>query len=98
MKIVLVIIAIVVAFEIIEHVIAPLIFAIFMRKRRSVSGAGGMIGKVAEVKRWQQTGGYVSVKGETWRAVSSEPLATGDKVVIEAVEGLTLRVSPTIER
>jgi membrane-bound serine protease (ClpP class) len=94
MKIVVTIIAIVVAFEIIEHVIVPLIFAIFARKRRSVSGAAGMIGKTAQVKRWGRAGGYVSIRGEEWRAVSNEPLATGDKVTIEAVDGLTLRVSP----
>ncbi|MCL7453085.1 MAG: NfeD family protein [Anaerolineae bacterium] len=31
--------------------------------------------------------------GETWRAVSSVPLHPGQRVVIEAVEGLTLHVA-----
>ncbi len=36
----------------------------------------------------------VHYKGETWRAVSAQPLRIGEQVLIEAVEGLTLRVSP----
>jgi membrane-bound serine protease (ClpP class) len=83
-----------VVFEIIEHVIVPLIGFVLGRKRRSISGAEGMVGKVVEVKQWTTNEGQVFVNGELWKAVSDVPLLKGDKAVIHNVEGLTLRVEP----
>jgi membrane-bound ClpP family serine protease len=34
----------------------------------------------------------VLVKGERWRAVAAERVAAGERVVVESVEGLLLRV------
>lgn len=79
-------------FEFIEHVALPLVWFILGRKRRSVSGAEGMLGKVVEVKQWNNTEGQVFVKGELWRAVSDVPLVKGDKAVVYDLEGLTLKV------
>jgi len=81
-------------FEFIEHVIFPLIWFIKDRKRISVCGVTGMLGKVGEIKQCQGTEGQVFVNGELWRALSDDPLLTGDKVVVQAVDGLTLRVKP----
>jgi len=53
-----------------------------------------MLGKVGEIKQYQQTEGQVFVNGELWRALSDVPLLPGDKVIIQAVDGLTLRVKP----
>jgi len=53
-----------------------------------------MLGKVGEIKQCQGTEGQVFVNGELWRALSDDPLLTGDKVVVQAVDGLTLRVKP----
>ena len=53
-----------------------------------------MFGKVGEIKRWQETEGQVFVNGEFWRAVSDTPLLVGHKIVVQGVEGLTLRVKP----
>ena len=53
-----------------------------------------MLGKVAEVKQWQASEGRIFVNGELWRAVSDVPLSTGDKAIVQNVEGLTLRVKP----
>jgi membrane protein implicated in regulation of membrane protease activity len=36
--------------------------------------------------------GEVQWQGEIWHAVSNRPLMLGDEVIIEEVEGLTLRV------
>jgi len=83
-----------VLFEIIEHVVFPLVWLIFGRKRRSICGAEGMLGKVVEVRQWNKTEGQVVVNAELWRAVSDVPLSKGDKAVIHNVEGLTLRVEP----
>lgn len=93
MDIVVAIIVAIVAFEVIEHVIAPLIWTVVTRKKRSVSGAAGLLGEVAVVKRWKKTEGYVFVKGELWKAVSSEPISVGDRVIVQRVDGLTLTVS-----
>jgi len=80
--------------EIIEHVLVPLIGLIFGKKRRSISGAEGMVGQVVEVKRWKDDEGEVFVNGELWRAVCMVPLVKGDKAVIHDVEGLLLKVEP----
>jgi len=96
MKIIVAIIIAIVVFEVIEHVVMPLIWLIVTRKRRSVSGATGLLGKVVEVKRWKETEGYVFVRGELWKAVSDDPLSVGDKAVVQSVEGLTLKVIPLV--
>ena len=83
----------VVLFELIEHVVFPLFWSIMGRKRKSVCGVTGMLGKVGEVKQWKKNEGKVLVKGELWQAVSEVPLVTGDRVVIQNVEGLTLKVN-----
>ncbi len=83
-----------IVFEFIEHVIFPLFWYIKNRKKRSICGVTGMLGKVGEVKHWRKTEGKVFVKGELWRAVSDVSLSTGDKAIIQNVEGLTLRVKP----
>ncbi len=81
-----------VLFELVEHVVFPLFWFIKDRKRKSVCGVTGMLGKVGEIKQWPE--GQVFVNGELWRAVSDVPLLTGDNAVIQNVEGLTLRVKP----
>ena len=81
-------------FELVEHVVFPLFWFIKGRKRTSVCGVSGMLGKVGEVKQWQKNEGKVFVRGELWRAVSEVPLLPGNRVVIENVEGLTLEVNP----
>ena len=81
-------------FELIEHLVFPLFWFIKGRKKRSACGVSGMLGKVGEVKQWQKNAGKVFVKGEVWQAVSEVSLLPGDRVVIENVEGLTLKVNP----
>jgi len=78
-------------FELIEHVVFPLFWYIKNRKKKSVCGATGMLGKV---KQWQKNEGKVFVNGELWQAVSDASLLPGDRVVIQNVEGLTLEVNP----
>ena len=81
-------------FEFIEHVIFPLIWLIKDRKRKSICGATGMLGKKGKIKHWQKSKGQVFVDGELWRAVSDSPLSAGDSVVVQDVDGLTLCVIP----
>jgi membrane-bound serine protease (ClpP class) len=64
-------------------------------RRRPVSvGPQEIIGQTGVVR-----GGLVAVRGELWQARSAdgEPLVTGDRVVVEAVEGLVLVVRPVRE-
>jgi len=53
-----------------------------------------MLEKMGEIKQWRKTEGQVFVNGELWRALSDVPLLTGDKAVVQNVDGLTLRVKP----
>ena len=93
MKLVVSILIGVVLFEFIEHVMFPLIWCIKDRKRKSVCGATGMVGKVGEITQWKEASGKVSVNGELWQAVSAAPLKPGDRVVVRNVKGLTLEVT-----
>jgi len=92
-----VIIAIVIAFiafELIEHVVLPLIWFFKNKNKKSKYGVTGMVGKVVEVKRWNKTEGQVTVNGELWRAVCDVPLTVGDKARIIDITGLTLKLKP----
>ena len=83
----------VILFEVVEHVVLPLFWLLKDRKKLSVCGATGMLGKVGEVKDWQGTEGKVFVNGELWRAVSDDPILPRDKVIIKKLKGLTLKVA-----
>ena len=77
-------------------------FAIYWKitlalRRRPVIGKRAMIGGQAVVVKAQADQTEVDYQGESWRAVSSQPLHVGQKVVIEGVEGLILRVKPIPE-
>lgn len=84
-------------FEVLKHVVLPLFWLLKDRKKMSVCGATGMVGKVGEVKDWQGTEGKVFVNGELWRAVSDDPLLSKDKVIIKKLKGLTLKVAFIID-
>jgi len=81
-------------FEFIEHIVIPLLWLILKKKRKPLTGPSGLIGEVGEVKEWRNTEGRIFVHGELWRATSEEPLSSGDKAVVENVQGLTLTVKP----
>ena len=81
-------------FEVVEHVVFPLVWFIKDRKRRSVCGETGMLQKVGEVRYWQESAGQVFVNGELWLAVSEFPFSAGDRVVVQEVDRLTLTVIP----
>ncbi|WKE66163.1 nodulation protein NfeD [Gallaecimonas kandeliae] len=60
-----------------------------LRHRAAVSGLNALIGMEAEVVG----AGRVRLQGELWNAACSEPLKSGQKVRVEAVDGLLLHVS-----
>ena len=98
LKSVLIMLAVgVLLFELLEHVILPLIWFVKERKKASVCGVAGMLGKVGEIRYWDEFEGQIFIHGELWRAVSEFPLSTGDRAIIKNVNGLTLRVMPCNE-
>lgn len=92
LKILLIIAVAFVLFELAEHVILPVIWLIFNKRRRSPSGESGMIGLVAEVREWEGTKGKVFVRGELWQAESEDYLQPGDEAVVQSVKRLRLIV------
>ncbi|MGA9860249.1 MAG: NfeD family protein [Solirubrobacteraceae bacterium] len=76
-----------------------------VRARRIRTGAEGMIGHIGVVRDWTEPAGNVSVDGALWKARRSpgaddEPppeLHSGDTIVVERINGLTLSVRPAEE-
>jgi membrane-bound serine protease (ClpP class) len=66
-----------------------------VRRLPAATGAETLVGRRAEVREALDPEGLVFVRGELWAAVSDgPPVAVGDGVVIERLEGLTLHVQP----
>ena len=65
-----------------------LAFMKWSRRRRSPVGAETLVGQTAVVVTPTQ----VRVAGELWGARSDAPLRVGERVVVRAIEGLTLVV------
>jgi membrane-bound serine protease (ClpP class) len=68
--------------------------ALQAQRKPPAIGERAMIGGRAEVVSSKKGELEVHYRGETWRAVSSQALQGGQEVVIEGIEGLTLRVAP----
>ena len=68
--------------------------AVQARHRAVHTGIEEMLGAHGVVRSPLEPVGHVFVKGALWRARSEAPLEVGEKVVVDAVEGLTLTVSP----
>jgi len=64
------------------------------RRRPVVTGAEQLLGSIAEVVTGFTDKGQVRIYGELWNAVGSKPVAAGQRVRVNRVEGLTLHVSP----
>ncbi|HEY7925377.1 MAG TPA: NfeD family protein, partial [Vicinamibacteria bacterium] len=62
------------------------------QRRLARTGAEGLVGLAGEVASELAPEGWVVVQGERWRARASEQVAEGERIVVEAVEGLQLRV------
>jgi membrane-bound serine protease (ClpP class) len=60
--------------------------------QRPTTGREGLIGQEGRADSGIVPEGKVFVNGEYWDAWSEEPIDAGDKVVVEAVEGMRLKV------
>ena len=68
--------------------------AIKARNRPVVSGEEEMLHTVGEVIEDFDGKGRIRIHGEVWKAESTVPLRSGDKVQVIAVDGLLLKVQP----
>ena len=70
--------------------------AVRAQMRPPVTGVQVLVGQVAQVRTALAPGepGFVDMRGEIWRAVSSVPLPAGHLVRVRRVDGLTLTVEP----
>ncbi len=59
---------------------------------RTTTGSEGLIGATGVVTAELNPGGRVLVHGETWNAESDTVISGGEKVVVESVDGLKIKV------
>ncbi|MGA7616782.1 MAG: nodulation protein NfeD [Thermoanaerobaculia bacterium] len=80
-------------------IIAVFLMSLALRARRGrvVTGEQGMIGEVGVARTPLDPSGRIFVHGELWNARSIQPVGTGSKVIVTAIEGLELTVAPLIE-
>lgn len=71
-------------------IVSTLAFRAYRSKPRT--GVEGLIGRKGLVKQSIDPEGVVFVHGEIWRAVSEEKMEPGDKIQVEGVDGLVLKV------
>ena len=67
------------------------------RQLRSLTGIDGLIGEIGVVKLTLNPKGLVLVHGEIWNAESDMLINDGENVVVEAVEGLKIKVRKIVE-
>jgi len=63
------------------------------RKKRSITGSDTLVAQFGEAIGPLDPEGQVKLRGQIWKARSNEPVARGEWVRVESVEGLTLMVS-----
>jgi membrane-bound serine protease (ClpP class) len=68
--------------------------AVKARNRPVVSGMEELLGARGEVVEDFSGKGRIRIHGEIWWAESAVPLRGGDKVLVDSIEGLVLRVHP----
>jgi membrane-bound serine protease (ClpP class) len=66
--------------------------ALAAHRQRPTTGREGLIGEAGTAQSLIAPDGKVFVRGEYWEARSDAPIAAGDQVVVEAVEGMRLKV------
>lgn len=89
--------SVILTFAVVTALVFTLVLGMALRARRRpvVSGLELMLGQTATVNTLLDDSlAMVSVHSENWRARSSMPLHRGQKVKINAIDGLTLEVEP----
>lgn len=78
-------------------VITVFLMSIALRARRNkiMTGVEGLIGEIGVTQTLLAPAGKVFVHGEIWDAISTESVPAGEKVMVQKVDGLQLKVEPT---
>ena len=63
-----------------------------VQREKTDTGKEGMLGLEGNAKTEVHAQGQVFVRGEHWNAWSDEPIKQGDRVKVESIEGLKLKV------
>ena len=66
---------------------------ILAHRNKSVTGKEGMVGEIGTALTDIQSQGRVQVHGEIWQASSPQPIESGNRVRVVAVEGLNIQVA-----
>ena len=77
-------------------VVAGLAFRAYSAQPRS--GVEGILGEVGIVKERIDPEGLVFVHGEYWRAIAAEKIEPGEKIAVEKIQGLILKVRKAANR
>jgi membrane-bound serine protease (ClpP class) len=84
---------------IVTTVVATLLFFLFVvgaayraQRRKPTTGIQGLLGERGTALTDLGPSGQVFIHGEYWTATADEPIARGTSVVVERVDGLSLRV------
>lgn len=67
--------------------------ALRARRRKVTTGGRGLVGEVGVARTALKPEGDVFIHGEIWKAEADQPIKKGEKVVVTAVQDLTLRVT-----
>ena len=70
--------------------------ALKARANKVVTGAQGMVGEIGIAQTDLSPRGKIFIRGEIWDALSSTGVPAGETVVVLAVDGLQLRVEPSV--
>ena len=73
-------------------VIGTIYLATKSHQLRTITGIEGLVGETGIVKAKLNPHGSVLIHGETWNAESDAAISDGEKVIVEAVEGLKIKV------
>ena len=73
-------------------VIGTIYLAARSHQLQTITGIEGLVGETGVVKAKLNPYGSVLIHGETWNAESETTISDGEKVVVEGVEGLKIKV------
>ncbi|HZR65976.1 MAG TPA: nodulation protein NfeD [Terriglobales bacterium] len=80
--------------------ITVFLMSIALRARRNkiTTGVEGLVGEIGVAQTLLAPAGKVFVHGEIWDAIATSEVPAGEKIVVQKVDGLQLRVNPAHEQ
>jgi membrane-bound serine protease (ClpP class) len=72
--------------------------ALRARRNKVTTGIEGLVGEIGTAQTALTPAGKIFVHGEIWDAVASADVPVGEKVIVQRVDGLQLRVTPAGSR